>query len=59
MKVLMLMMTFSPISIRPSIVAEPVCGSSTTFPCAGKLDQLWIDRGLVFKHVEARAGDVA
>jgi hypothetical protein len=25
-----LMMTFSPISTRPSIVAEPMCGSATT-----------------------------
>src|SRR5262249_52932290 len=32
MNVLMLMMTFSPMSIRPSMVAEPMCGSSTTFP---------------------------
>ena len=31
MKVLMLMITFSPMSIRPSIVAEPMCGRSTTF----------------------------
>jgi DNA-binding transcriptional LysR family regulator len=31
-KVLMLMITFSPISTRPSIVAEPICGSSVTFP---------------------------
>ena len=27
----MLMMTFSPISSRPSTVAEPMCGSITTF----------------------------
>ena len=26
------MITFSPISTRPSIVAEPICGSSVTFP---------------------------
>ena len=35
----MLMMTFSPMSIRPSIVPEPMCGSSTTlvsfFPTMG------------------------
>src|SRR5258707_1314557 len=30
MKGLMLMMTFSPMSMRPSRVAEPMCGSSTT-----------------------------
>src|SRR6476619_3533263 len=29
-QVLMLMMTFSPISTRPSRVAEPICGSRTT-----------------------------
>jgi L-2,4-diaminobutyrate transaminase len=29
-KVLMLMITFSPIASRPSIVAEPICGNSTT-----------------------------
>ena len=29
-KVLMLMMTFSPMSMRPSMVADPICGSSTT-----------------------------
>ena len=32
MKVLMLMMTFSPMSTRPSKVAEPICGRSTTLP---------------------------
>ncbi len=31
-KVRMLMMTFSPISTRPSMVAEPMCGSSVTLP---------------------------
>ena len=31
-KVRMLMITFSPISTRPSIVAEPICGSSVTLP---------------------------
>ena len=29
-KVLMLMITFSPMSTRPSMVAEPMCGSATT-----------------------------
>ncbi len=29
--VLMLMITFSPISIRPSTVADPICGNNTTF----------------------------
>ncbi len=32
-KVLILMITFSPISTRPSIVAEPICGKSETLPC--------------------------
>ncbi|MEY9307151.1 molybdopterin/thiamine biosynthesis adenylyltransferase [Bradyrhizobium ottawaense] len=31
-KVRMLMITFSPISTRPSIVAEPICGNSVTLP---------------------------
>jgi len=31
-KVRMLMITFSPISTRPSMVAEPICGSSVTLP---------------------------
>ena len=31
-KVRMLMITFSPISTRPSMVAEPICGSSAALP---------------------------
>src|SRR5262249_4466306 len=31
-KVRILIITFSPISTRPSIVAEPICGSSVTLP---------------------------
>ncbi len=31
-KVRILMITFSPISTRPSMVAEPICGSSVTLP---------------------------
>ena len=58
MKVRMLMMTFSPMSTRPSSVAEPICGSSTTLP-AGELQQLRVDRRLVLEHVEAGAGDLA
>ena len=54
----MLMITFSPMSTRPSSVAEPICGSSTTLP-ALRADQLRIDRGLVLEHVEAGAGDLA
>ena len=33
----MLMITFSPISTRPSIVAEPICGSSVTLPALPSL----------------------
>ena len=55
-KVLMLMMTFSPMSMRPSIVAEPICGSSTTFL---SLSSFGIDRRLVLEHVEAGAGELA
>ena len=58
-KVLMLTMTFSPMSMRPSSVAEPMCGSSTTLPVARELGELRIDRRLVLEHVEAGAGDLA
>src|ERR1700726_1633314 len=40
MKVLMLTMTFSPMSLRPSTVAEARCGSSTTLPARGSLTSL-------------------
>ena len=53
----MLTMTFSPMSTRPSSVAEPRCGSSTTLPALRELDELRTDRGLVLEHVEAGAGD--
>ena len=33
----MLTMTFSPMSMRPSSVAEPMCGSSTTLPARASL----------------------
>ena len=55
----MLMITFSPMSTRPSIVAEPMCGSSTTLPALREPHQLRVHRGLVLEHVEAGAGDVA
>jgi hypothetical protein len=59
MKVRMLMITFSPMSMRPSMVAEPICGISTTLPCpGGELEQLGIDRRLVLEHVEAGAGEL-
>ena len=44
----MLMITFSPIAIRPSIVAEPICGSSTTLSSA----QARVDRRLVIEDIE-------
>jgi hypothetical protein len=57
MKVLMLMMTFSPMSMRPSMVADPMCGNSTTL---SEFDsELRIDRRLVFEHVEAGACKLA
>ncbi len=52
----MLMITFSPMSTRPSMVAEPIWGSSTTF---GSFRELGADRRFVFEDVEAGAGDVA
>ena len=45
MKVLMLMMTFSPMSMRPSIVAEPICGSSTTLPARASLTSCGLTAG--------------
>ena len=53
------MITFSPMSMRPSIVAEPMCGRSTTLPARASFTQLRIDRRLVLEHVEAGARDVA
>src|SRR5258705_21460 len=41
----MLMMTFSPISTRPSIVAEPMCGSTTTLPARASLRSLGLTAG--------------
>ena len=41
----MLMMTFSPISMRPSIVAEPVCGSKTTLPVRASLTNFGLTAG--------------
>ena len=51
------MITFSPMSMRPSIVAEPMCGSSTTL--RGSFSELRVHRGLVLEHVEAGAGELA
>ena len=44
-KVLMLMMTFSPMSMRPSIVAEPMCGSSTTLPALASRSSFGLTAG--------------
>src|SRR5260370_29661052 len=45
MKVLILIMTFSPMSMRPSIVAEPMCGSSTTLPARASFSSLGLTAG--------------
>ena len=45
MKVLMLMMTFSPMSTRPSMVAEPICGSSTTLPARASFTSFGLTAG--------------
>src|SRR3982074_2983559 len=63
----MLMITFSPISTRPSMVAEPICGSSVTLPAFASRTpaalpqphQFRVARGLVLEHVEAGAADLA
>src|SRR5947209_3986356 len=39
------MMTFSPISTRPSIVAEPMCGNTTTLPARASLRGLGLTAG--------------
>src|SRR5262249_27028499 len=44
-KVLMLTITFSPMSMRPSSVAEPICGSSTTLPRRASLTSLGLTAG--------------
>ena len=49
----MLMMTFSPISIRPSIVADPMCGSSKNII---QTLQARVDIVAVFKNIQPRTG---
>ena len=56
MKVLMLMMTFSPMSMRPSAVAEPMCGNKRDLAGVGQSDKLLRDRRLMLENVEPRAG---
>ena len=55
----MLMITFSPMSMRPSIVADPICGRMHHLALGGELDQLRIDRRLVLEDVEAGARELA
>ena len=47
------MITFSPISTRPSMVAEPMCGSSVALPAPGRTS-FGIDRRLVLVDVVPR-----
>ena len=58
MKVLMLMMTFSPISTRPSMRRRAHMRQQDDIAGAGKLDQLGIDRRLMLEHVEPGAGNL-
>jgi hypothetical protein len=44
-KVLMLTITFSPMSMRPSSVAEPICGNSTTLPMRASLTSFGLTAG--------------
>ena len=55
-KVLMLMMTFSPMSMRPSMRGRAHMRQQHHVL---ELQQLRIDRRLVLEHVEARAGELA
>ena len=52
----MLMMTFSPISMRPSSVADAMCGSSTTF---GSPFQARVDAWRMLEDVEPRPRQLA
>ena len=44
-KVRMLMITFSPISTRPSMVAEPICGSSVALPALARRTSFGLTAG--------------
>ena len=55
----MLTMTFSPMSTRPSSVAEPMMRQQHDLAGARELDELRVHRRLVLEHVEAGAGDLA
>ena len=57
-KVRMLIMTFSPISTRPSMVAEPICGSSVTLPVFASRTSFGLS-ALVLVHVKPGAADLA
>ena len=52
----MLMITFSPMSRRPSSVAEPRCGRTTTLLF---FRSFRIDSRLVLEDIEARAADLS
>ena len=59
MKVLMLTMTFSPMSMRPSMRGRAHVRQQHDLAGARELDELRVDRRLVLEHVEAGAGDLA
>ena len=48
-KVLMLMITFSPISTRPSSVADPMAAAGQHFP----IPQAWVNVGAVFINIQS------
>ena len=54
----MLMMTFSPMSTRPSSVAEPICGQDN-LASARELDELGVHRRLMLEHIQTRTCDIA
>ncbi len=56
---LTLMMTFSPMSMRPSRVAEPICGRSVDLASFASLTQLRRDRRLMLEDVKPRTGEFA
>src|SRR6202035_5336632 len=58
-KVRMLMMTFSPISARPSCVAEPMCGTSVTLPIFASPISFSLTAGGVLNHSESVVGEFA
>ena len=55
----MLMITFSPMSMRPSMRGRAHMRQEHHLALGGELDQLRVDRRLVLEDVEAGAGDLA